>query len=201
MASELTERLAKEVAKYEAILAAYWKTDVALDRDFQRSFNGFYQLRQHPKDWYGHFYRILEGLKSREQTFGQILQEMLKCTGRVEASFASKALATRDPEQPIIDKWVLTFLRQRAGFVPPSPSARNRIERWSSLHAQMATWYRSFSSTPEGIEYIRWFDATCPGRDVSSIKKLDFVIYITKGDAALLKVLSGKSRGVLNSTA
>ena len=182
------ERLPGEVAKYESILAAYWKTDVRHDPGFQRLFNGFYQLRLPRKACYEHFYRILEGLKEQERTFGQILQELSESTGRVEKSFASKALATRHPEQPIIDTWVLTFLKQRAGLIPQRQSASNRIARWANFYDKMVEWYRAFGLSSEGLACIRQFDVICPGRSVCDLKKLDFVIYITQGDVSLLKV-------------
>ena len=182
------ERLPGEVAKYESVLATYWKTDVRHDSGFQRRFNGFYQLRFGSKAWFEHFYRILEGLKKQERTFAEVLQELLECTGRVEASFASKAVATCHPEQPIIDRWVKEFLRKRAGLVvSPSQTAANRVKGWVSYYDQMGRWYRGFRSTPEGTEYIRWFDTICPGRGISDLKKLDFVIWVTKGDTSLLK--------------
>ena len=149
-------------------------------------FNGFYQLRQRPREWYEHFYRILEGLKNSERTFGQVLQELLERTGRVEASFTSKALATRHPEQPIIDKWVLAFLKRKANLVPPPRSSVDRIERWAQFYDQMAQWYRSFGSSPEGAKCIRRFDVICPGRSVCDPKKLDFMIWVTKGNVSLL---------------
>jgi len=178
-----TEKLPGEVARYEKILTTYWKADVRHDPIFQRLFNGFYQVRR-GSEWREHFYRVLEELKNSEQTFGQVLQDLFKSTGRIEASFASKALATRYPEQPIIDKWVRKFL-QREANLRLLPGV-DRIERWMQFHDQMAQWYRSFGSSPDCLKCIRRFDEICPGRSVCDLKKLDFVIYITQGNISLL---------------
>src|SRR5207245_3969888 len=48
-----------------------------------------------------------ESSKAKGIEFPEALQEVNRRTGRVEASFASKLVATLDPSKPVIDKFVL----------------------------------------------------------------------------------------------
>ena len=49
------------IEKYSWIMKRVHETDVSVDIDFQRAFNGFYRMRQHPE----HFYRVYYKYKKR----------------------------------------------------------------------------------------------------------------------------------------
>src|SRR5687767_5019275 len=67
--------------------------NVAHDDEFQTRFNGFYRVRRNA-DWRSQFYALLEREKSAKRPFPVVLRALSKATGRVEASFASKLVAT-----------------------------------------------------------------------------------------------------------
>ena len=52
-------RIAPGLAKYQRIQARLYETDLRVDRDFQRAFNGFYRVRR-GADWQQVFYALLE---------------------------------------------------------------------------------------------------------------------------------------------
>lgn len=82
------------LAKYLALQSALRHTNVSTDRDFQRAFNGFYRVRR-GKAWQDAFYRALERQKSAPEEFAVVLRKLHGATARLEASFASKAVAFR----------------------------------------------------------------------------------------------------------
>lgn len=95
---------------YLSIMKAVWNTDVSIDADFQRTFNGYYKVRRNA-EWRGKYYRLFESVKGdRQVTFEFIIDELYRQTGNIEASFASKMLATVRSEMPIWDKYVVENL-------------------------------------------------------------------------------------------
>jgi hypothetical protein len=87
-------------------------TDLRVDFAYRRYFNHFYRVRR-GHDWQDKFYGLLEAQKSRKVDFAQLLHALHQRTGRYEASFASKLLATINPDMPVIDSVVLRNLDLR----------------------------------------------------------------------------------------
>lgn len=174
-------RLRAGVQKYLAIMDRYWKGSVAPDRDFQRLFNGYYRIRQRSPTWYAQYFRMLEQLKVTNRSFGEILQELHQHTGRLEASFASKMLATRNPELPVIDRWVLDNLRLHL----PRYGEKDKIQKVSRLYERIVAWYREFLTVPAGKRALRMFDDLIPRCDVTPVKKIDFILWQTRGSTKI----------------
>jgi len=170
-------RLEAGVQKYLEIMDRYWKVSVVGDRSFQRLFNGYYRIRQRPPAWYRHYFTMLEHLKTNNCSFGEILQGLQNRTGQLEASFASKMYATRNPERPVLDRWVLDNLRLRL----PRHGEQARIQKVVQLYERIVVWYRDFLSTPGGQRGLRMFDDLIPQRAVTPVKKIDFILWQTRG--------------------
>ncbi len=81
--------------------AALAEADVAHHREFQTRFNAFYRVRRNPA-WQSAFYGLLQENKSKRQSFADVLRALHAVTGRAEASFASKLVASVDPDMPVI---------------------------------------------------------------------------------------------------
>ena len=79
--------------RYAAIMRRFPNVDVSKDRDCQRLFNGFYRVRRN-ETWRDAFYALFQRVRDARPTFEDILTALYDKTGRVEASFASKMLAT-----------------------------------------------------------------------------------------------------------
>ena len=105
------DRLAASLGldKYRYIMDNVWNTDVSLNADFQRTFNGFYIVRRN-EEWRKVYYGLFEQMKSGAPTFANILTYLFEHTGNIEPSFSSKMLATIYPNQPIWDQYVVQNL-------------------------------------------------------------------------------------------
>ena len=93
---------------YVRIQTSFMDVDISTDKDFQKTFKNFYKLRL-PKG-YDEFFDYFEKIKKLEVAFEDILRDLQRITGRVEASFSSKILHTIDPTSPVIDTLVFAQL-------------------------------------------------------------------------------------------
>lgn len=148
--------------------------------DFQRKFNGFYGVRRNAF-WRSHFYELFEAAKAsdqpHQQLFEAVLSDLYSRTDRVEASFASKLVATLRPNAPIIDSIVVRFI---AGHLP-KPTFTRAPENATAFYIQLDEILRDLLVTPQAQAWSEWFDQAFPtptdGVAVSPTKKLDFLIW------------------------
>ena len=170
--SEALKSVAPGLALYREIQDRVWKTDVRYDRDFQRLFNRFYvvrlKLEKQPV-----LYAELEREKTDGRGFEAVLRSMHAQLDRVDASFASKVVATVDPTQPVIDSLVLG----NVGLRLPTSQSRRRLERVVQVHQELADWYRAALASEAGKHALKAFDLAYPGTDLTDLKKLDLIIW------------------------
>lgn len=149
--------------------------DLRADPEYRRKFNGFYKVRRGPA-WQDRFYDLLERAKGTKPSFAEVLGALREATWRWEASFASKLVATVDPEQPVIDSVVLKNL----GLKLPAHGSPNRAERTAHLHRTLVTFFSEFLPTENGRYLVRRFREAYPDADITETKMLDFVLWKTK---------------------
>lgn len=147
-----------------------------MDRNTQ--FNGFYRVRR-GQDWQDKFYDLLEAKKGQTVPFAEVLDTLHRTTGRYEASFASKLLATIDPRMPVIDSIVLRNLNLRL----PAASSKQRIERIQEVHSRLVTCFEEFLSTEMGRHLVERFRDAYPAANITEIKMLDLVLWQTRPNA------------------
>jgi hypothetical protein len=176
MKIEIFEKIKPGLEKYQIIMERLHKVDVSKDEEFQKAFNGFYRMRQRPKEYYIYYFSLMEQLKNREASFELILRQILDNTGRCEASFSSKMLATLCPDKPIWDKYVLENLKLKI----PYSSDKNRIEKTIQLYNEIAFWYTDNLKSEESRELLQKFDCHFPNIKISSTKKIDFILWQTR---------------------
>ena len=173
---------------------AYKKTldlsnNIATDVDFQKNFTNYYRVRR-DAGWLQEFYRFFEENKNNKLiTFEEIIRHLsnvehkVKKTSKnptgqgktVEASFASKMLATINPDHPIWDSQVLHFLKIELDY---SLSYEDKIEECINIYNRIETEVTNFIQTPTGKECITIFDKTFPSCvDFSEYKKIDFYLW------------------------
>lgn len=148
--------------------------------DFQRRFNGFYGVRRNAA-WRDAFYRIFEAAKelplSPSELFRRSLLELEQETGRVEASFVSKLVATLRPEAPVIDSVIRGYLASRTNGPQFGGGAAAAVEYFEWL----ATLFTALTRTPEVSAWCNQFDASFEevggAASIHPIKKLDFLIW------------------------
>ena len=147
--------------------------------EYQRKFNYFYQVRRNAK-WREKFYALFfKCSKERRVDSAEVLNELFALTGRVEASFASKFVATIDPSLPVIDRNVLTFIDRKLPTSQRDPEGR--IVTIVELYSEMREAFPAFLGTACGRYLIDRFAAEHKGRLISPMKMLDFVLWQSGG--------------------
>lgn len=148
------------------------KFDVAVSREFQKRYNGFYRVRRSVL-WQAPYFALLESAKRAPITFEAALSQLFDATGQVEASFASKLVATLDPSLPVIDKFVLA----QAGLTLPRAKAADRQATIVDVYAQLTTKLHHFAQSPTGKTLLTRFQAVYPQSKLSTIKMIDLVLW------------------------
>lgn len=143
-----------------------------VDPKFRRAFNHFYRVRRR-NDWQNHYYGLFHKIRYGELTFRGALEQLYKLTGRIEASFISKAFATFNPDLPVIDSRVLN----RIGAHLPGAWRQDRIGEAAALYEGMSLQYQTYLTTEDGQYLINGFDIRYPQANISNIKKLDLVLW------------------------
>jgi len=177
---ELTEsRIDEALPKIENGLRKYcWiqdnihKCDVSRSRLFQNAFNRFYRVRRDGR-WQHQFYKLMETGKASGITFPQALKALLQRTSRVEASFASKLVATIDPNMPVIDKFVLGNF----GLHLPHYNSPNRERRCIDVYDRLCNNYGVLIKSAEGLLVCEKFLTRFPWAQITDIKKIDLVLW------------------------
>ena len=119
---------AGDLERYARTIADLQTTDVTSDAVYQRRFNGLYGVRRNSR-WREIFYAMLERNKGEpDLEFRFVLMKLHEQTGRVEASFASKLIATINPMRPVYD----SIVRSNLGLPNRTIGAGRRIDRLCS---------------------------------------------------------------------
>jgi hypothetical protein len=144
--------------------------NVSQDYVFQNHFNAFYRVRR-GSDWQHHFYTLLEASKANGITFAHALHVLLEQTSRLEASFASKLVATLHPEKPVIDQHVLRNFGLRL------PSGGSREHRCVACYERLCENYAALMKSAEGAMALEKFNILFPWAKITDLKKLDLVLW------------------------
>ena len=169
------ERLASSMGldKYQYIMEQVNITNVAVDTDFQRTFNGFYRVRRN-ESWRKLYYEYFESVKNSKPTFEEIVTYLYENTGNIELSFSSKMLATILPEKPIWDRYVIEKLNVQLTGATKKEKMDNAFSIYSNIEKQ----YSDFLKAENGKECINEFDRMLPDyKEISSVKKIDSIIW------------------------
>lgn len=161
--------------KYRIIMNNYIQTDVSKDKNFQTLFDGYYKVRRN-EAWRSMYYDLFQ--KSKGMTtvsFEYILRTLYKNTnGRIEPSFASKLLATLNPDKPIWDQYVIKNLGKKI-------VGRNNEEKLKSailIYEEIDKEIHQFIKSSNGSECIRKFDEVFPDySNINPVKKIDFYLW------------------------
>lgn len=168
--------MARAVETYRWLQATLAIADVAHDREFQTRFNAFYRVRRNAA-WRSAFYGLLEEQKSRRRSFADVLRALQTATRRVEASFASKLVASVDPDMPVIDAVVLRHLGLR---LPRTGPLEKRLAGVIELHEHMRRIYARYLASDRGQRLRAKFEAAYPDRGLTPVKMLDLVLWRTR---------------------
>lgn len=165
--------LSTAVDKYTWI-QAHFNEDIHTDREFQKRYNGYYRIRRN-NEWQNHYYTLMVSLRDKETNFQNILQILFKKTGRIEASFASKMLATLNPNSPVIDSKVLIKLGLRLPYY--YYSSTDRLDRTCKVFETLSTFFFGALSSNEGKLHVAAFRRRYPNIQITDTKILDFLLW------------------------
>jgi len=147
--------------------------------DYQRKFNYFYQVRRNA-EWRRKFYALFfKHAKEGKADFADVLNTLFIKTGKVEASFSSKFVATIDPTLPLIDRHVLSYIDQELPTSQRSPEGR--IATIIELYDNMRETFTAFLETTNGQYLNARFTAEHKDKKFSPMKMLDFVLWQSGG--------------------
>ncbi len=165
-------KIESKLSVYLKIMNAIQKTNVAMDQDFQRMFNGFYRMQKRSPRFYETFYHFLEEHKHDQNlTYFTILQTLYQVNSTVERSFSSKLLATVCPEYPVWDIHVLNNLGKKA-----PPYGTKDLNAIVCAYKDICAWYQ----TDEAKEKVTIFDLHFPNIQITDTKKIDFILWQTR---------------------
>ena len=161
--------------KYDNLQNSLLTCDVDKDKEYRKTFKGFYRVRRGEK-WSDVFFSILQREKrNRTISFRSVLKKMFEETGRVEASFCSKLIATINPKLPVWDTRVLANLGLRNPYIQDTADRLCcRIEVYSCIK----TWSSNAIREACFEEWKKRFDDAFPQfRHFTDMKKLDLFLW------------------------
>lgn len=167
----------KGVSQYAQLMRQFPHIDVSSDKNFQRAYNAFYRVQRRQESWYSNYYSLMQRLKEKHATFDEVLDEIHRLTGRYEPSFASKLIATINPEKPIWDIHILS----NTGHQAPSYTNKNKLSLAKEAYKSIEKWYASFIKSADGETFVSEFNRMYPMHsDFSDLKKVDFILWQTR---------------------
>jgi len=162
--------------KYCWLQENLYKFDVSASREFQKKYNGFYRVRRGAV-WQSSYYELLENAKISEITFEKALSLIFTATGKLEVSFASKLVATIDPNLPVIDRFVLV----NVGLTLPCYGEVDRRKKKAvEVYEQLIIKFNDFSKTKEGKILMTRFQEVYPHSYITKTKMIDLVLWQTR---------------------
>ena len=172
---EALPKVLEGLRKYCWLQDNFRRCDVSKDRGFQRKYNDFYKVRR-DADWRRHYYELMEKAKIQEIPFPEALRALRERTGRIEASFASKLVATRDPNKPVVDKFVL----KNFGLRLPYHYAANRESRTIEVYEELCRRYAHLMGRSVARMICENFARMYPWAKITDLKKIDLVLWQTR---------------------
>ena len=178
----MTSRSPCPVATYILIRRSVTSSDLLDERaeSVRRRFNAYYGVRRNA-DWRSLFYARFQAAKASplksQALFEDVLTGLHTDTARVEASFASKLVATLRPDSPIIDSVVRGWLTRHLTPPPFGGGAPAAIAYYRWLENVMG----EAAASPQAQDWAHAFASAfplAPGDEaVSAMKQLDFLIW------------------------
>ena len=115
--------------------------------------------------------------KGTKPSFDEVLDHLYEKLNRYEPSFASKLVATLDPDQPVWDKYVLEHLN----IIAPSYASKAKVRLAKATYARIKEWYKQFLDSPKGRCLVGVFDCLVPEHpEITDVKKVAFVLWQTR---------------------
>ena len=174
MAKSKIEKIQAGIEKYQYLRQLLFTTDVSINQDFQRTFNGFFRMGRRTEAYYKDYYQYLQQNKNVGISFSEALTYMYQKHGRLEMSFISKMVAIVNPSFPI---WDSIVTKGHFGITAPYANAENRLQKGIEKYEQYCRCYDMYMQSALAKEKIAEFEKLFPKADLSDVKKLDFMLW------------------------
>ena len=162
----------EDIERYAWLIKNLHTVNVENTRDYQTKYNYFYKVRR-DMSWRQMYYSLFEKEKNCEPSFESIICEIWKKTGRIEASFSSKMVATINPNMPIWDKYVLQNLHLKL-----DGTKEQRLNNAIVLYDKITQYYGEFLQTTEANQSVDIFDQILSEyKWITPTKKIDFILW------------------------
>jgi hypothetical protein len=166
-------KIEKGVVKYLSIMDSFRLCDVSSDYAFQRKYKGFYRVRRND-DFCQLYFEYMEKHKNdRNIRFENVISYLYKETGKMEASFSSKLLATINVNAPVWDSHVLSQL----SIERPTQYQEKRLQAYIGTYSVLEKWYYDYLQTQNAKELISCFDTHIKNKQLTNVKKVDLVLW------------------------
>ena len=142
-------------------------------QDYQDNYSTYYGIGVARKDekWKAEYFGYMQKQVGNSRiTFAEIMEHISSISHKKEASFASKMLATLNPDFPILDSNVANYL----GFKYRSKSTEDCIEIYNELTKNV----HAFLQTDDGARCVEEFNRMFPNfTDINPVKKIDLYLW------------------------
>lgn len=171
-------KLARHLPRYlwlQEQVAAF--ESVQTNERFKREFGSFYGFRTRDAAWRDCYFDLMDELKGGSFDFPDCLNRLYRGTNRVEASFASKMLATLDPHRPVIDSVVLRHTGLKLRYWG---SVDRRIRLACEAYFDLNERLNSFLNSSAGTSLISAFrnhSAEFSTAPITDMKILDLLLW------------------------
>lgn len=145
------------------------------DATFRRRFNHFYRVRRNTV-WQASYFALIGIARQQALQFNAVLDALRQATNRLEASFASKLIATINPTLPVIDKFVL----KNVGLTLPAQNVPNRAAAIVRVHAALQDSFSAYLQSADGQYLVSEFNRRYPNAGITEVKMLDLVLWQTR---------------------
>lgn len=180
--STLQRRVPCPVQTYRSIMVETRAVDLRspASEPARRRFNAYYGVRRNAA-WRTIFYEQFEAAKSVSDDAGPLFKRVIaalyEATGRVEASFASKLVATLRPDSPIIDSVVRGWLSAQIS----APRFGSDLEAALGYYDWLSEILGALALTSEAsawsVVFAQIFPVAANEPLLTRMKQLDFLIW------------------------
>lgn len=182
----LTEKRAP-VERYLRLQIAAQTPELFFERDLQRQFNAFYRVRI-GTDKHENFFRTLVDASDYQDiheplptvAYWRVVTALRAVTGRTEASFASKIVATVNAHAPVID----SILLKHFGLKRTPPKWTDERVHLENIYTALKHEIDQVASSETGRAWIQKIDTHFGGLEgwelVTPTKKVDLYFWASR---------------------
>lgn len=167
--------LEKEIQEYYELMLLFDSgIDVSSNSDFKDIFRKYYKIRRN-ECWREKYFVFFQQNRDNKNIQFQDVIEAISIDNNVEASFASKMIATINKDNPLYDHNIVAALNAKPIYSKcKSERMRNRIAIYKSIEK----WYKENLTCSQAKTMINEFDRLfCKYSSISRCKKLDFILW------------------------